>query len=345
MGGAVRFEDWKRTVQIGPYAQPGFTEYVATYINKADLNLTRNHHAISYGPTRTAGYVCNHLGPSVLDPGQAEIDQVIDNAVNGKNLVACVAMDYTASPGVNGGQPFVRFLIFGPSGELLPSVNLDGRTEKFVPGTCVVCHGGDHYTARYSETGTGPANIGAHFLPFDVGNFLFSSKPGLREVDQEAAIRALNQTVLNAGPTVAAQELIAGWYANPTGTFNKDYLPVSWQGRGQRATDFYQKVIATSCRGCHVNMAEGFNWDHYQNVNDTLYRFTDLSAFEASVGGCDPANPLFRMHSMPNSAVTFNRFWNTLGSTIDLTKIFADFIEEAAGFVPEMNLACTPTRP
>ena len=344
MVGAVRFDDWKRTVQIGAYARPGFTEYAATYINKADLNLTRNHHSISYGPSQTAGYVCNHAGPSVLDPGQAEIDQVIDNAVNGKNLVACVAMDYATSPGVNGGQPFVRFLIFGPSGELLPSVNLDGRAEKFVPGTCVVCHGADHYTARYPETGAGPANIGAHFLPYDVGNFLFSSKPGLREVDQEAAIRALNQNVLNAGPTVAAQELITGWYAG--GTFNKDYLPASWQGRGQLAADFYRKVIATSCRGCHVNMPEGFNWDHYPNVNQTVYRSTDLDAFYASIGDCDPANPLFRMHSMPNSAVTFNRFWNTKGTANDLPKLLDDFLASEAGPGRDpVNLTCTPTRP
>ena len=45
--GAVRFDDWKRTVQMEPYIpQGGPTEYVATYINKSDLNLTRNHHSI-----------------------------------------------------------------------------------------------------------------------------------------------------------------------------------------------------------------------------------------------------------------------------------------------------------
>jgi hypothetical protein len=342
--GAVHFEDWKRTVLIGPYALPGFTEYVATYINKADLNLTRNHHSISYGPNQTAAYVCNHLGPNGLDPNQTEIDRVIADAVAGRSLVACVAMDYMSAPGINGGQPFVRFLIFGPSGELLPSVNLDGRREKFVPGTCVVCHGGDHYTARFPEAGTGPANIGAHFLPYDVGNFLFSSQVGLREVDQEAAIHALNLNVLNAGPTVAAQELIAGWYAN--GTFDVNYLPASWQGRGQLAADFYRKVIATNCRGCHVNMAEGFNWDHYANVNDTDYRSTDIYGFYAAIGECDPANPIFRMHSMPNSAVTFNQFWKTQGTANDLPALYDAFMASltGGGDLP-IDPTCQPTRP
>ena len=145
--GAISFEDWRRMVQIDEFATQGRPlTYSATFINKVDLNLLRNHHSISYGPGHVAGYVCNHIGPSVLDPLQAEIDSVVNTAAgsNNQKLVACVAMDTTSWPGVNGGQSFTRFLIFGPGGQLLPSVNLDGRREKFVPGTCVICHGGDH---------------------------------------------------------------------------------------------------------------------------------------------------------------------------------------------------------
>ncbi len=159
--GAINVEDWRRTVKIGAYATPGTPEYAATYINQVDLNLTRNHHSISYGPSDTAAYVCNHLGPPSLDSTQDEINTAIDNAVNNKNLVACVMMDYMVSPGVNGDQPFTRFLIFGPSGELLPSINLDGRREKFVPGVCVACHGGDKYAGKFPEDGSGAADIGA----------------------------------------------------------------------------------------------------------------------------------------------------------------------------------------
>jgi hypothetical protein len=127
----VSFDDWQRTVKIGKYADTTLaSEYTATYINKVDLNLTRNHHSVSYGPQQTAAYVCNHLGPPSLNASQAEIDAAIGNAVQGKNLVACVAMDYGVSPGVNGDQPFTRYFIFGPDGGLLPSVNLDGRREK-----------------------------------------------------------------------------------------------------------------------------------------------------------------------------------------------------------------------
>jgi len=109
-------------------------------------------------------------------------------------------------------------------------VNLDGRREKFVPGTCVVCHGGDHYAGKFPEDGSGFANVGGHFLPYDTGNFEFSSKAGLTEADQEQAIYSLNQNVLNTGPTVAEQELIAGWYANGR-ILDKNYVPASWQGQ------------------------------------------------------------------------------------------------------------------
>src|SRR5947199_8846301 len=108
-------------------------------------------------------------------------------------------MDYMISQGVNNNQPFVRFLIFGPGGQLLPSVNLDGRREKFVPGTCVVCHGGDHYAGKFAENGSGPADVGGHFLPSDTRNFAFTSKAAFTETQQGKSTAFLKQTGLSAG--------------------------------------------------------------------------------------------------------------------------------------------------
>jgi hypothetical protein len=326
--GAVSFEDWKRTVKIGAYSTPTATEYDATYVNRMDLNLTRRHHSISYGPNQTAAYVCNHLGPP-LDPTQEEIDTAIDNALNGENIVACVAMDYSISPGVNGDQPFIRYMIFSPGGQLLTSVNLDGRGEKFVPGACVACHGGDHYAGRFPEDGAGPANVGAHFLPYDTASFLFSSKPGLTEADQSVAIKMLNQNVLNAGPTVAEQELIAGWYSNDPNVLDKNYIPASWSGQDATAVSFYRNVYAPICRSCHVALVEGYNFDHFQNIDpagaiETFYRGV-LMPFHLEVDVCGPSTPGFRRYSMPNSLVTFNRFWDTADG-INRPQIVAEFL-------------------
>jgi len=331
--GAISFEDWKRTIKIDKYATSGVPVYAATYVNKMDLNLTRVHHSVSYGPNQTAAYVCNHLGPpfNLVTP-QGDIDAAVDNAANGKNLVACVAMDYTVAHSVNGDQPLIRFLIFGPSGQLLPSVNLDGRREKFVPGTCVVCHGGDHYAGKFPEDGSGFANVGGHFLPYDTGNFQFSSKAGLTEADQEQAIYFLNQNVLNAGPTGAEQALIGGWYANGQ-VLDKNYVPPSWQGQGAIAVSFYQNVQARTCRSCHVAMVEGYNFDHYQNLVPGSDRFSAVK-FDVGINVCGGSNQIVRDHMMPNSLVTFNRFWLTYQNTAglpDQPNILSQFLPDPGG--------------
>lgn len=321
--GPINVEDWKRTVKIGAYATAGTPEYSATFVNQVDLNLTRNHRSISYGPNHTAASVCNHLGPAVdalQRSTQAQIDAAVNAAVAGKNLVACVMMDSIATPGVNGGAAYTRYLIFGPSGELLPSINLDGRREKFVPGVCVACHGGDRYVGKFPEDGSGLPDIGAHFLPYDVGNFAFGSGPGLTRAAQELQIYNLNRNVLNAGATPAAQELIAGWYANGT-TQDTNYLPPSWAGKG--ADEVYHKVFAHSCRTCHVNMPERWNFDHFQRVVDDIDRI-NLSCYREYAGQ-------HRRWGMPNSLVTFNRFWVTKGQPEDLTDLLARFITAQRG--------------
>jgi len=342
--GAISFDDWQRAVKIGKYAVAGTTEYVANYINKMDLNLTRNHHSISYGPNKTAAYVCNHLGPPAANPTQFEnptqtdINTAVDNAaVNNINLVACVAMDNYATAGVNGGAPFTRYYIFGPSGQLLLSVNLDGRREKFVPGTCIVCHGGDHYAGKFPEDGTGPANVGAHFLPYDTGNFLFSNKAGLTEAAQEESIYNLNQNVLKAGPAPAAVELINGWYQT-SHVLNKNYLPTSWQNISTNATSFYTNVLARSCRSCHVNMIEGYNFDHQANITPTgaFYRSVE-SNLTVGIAVCGNEGGVFRDHSMPNSLVTLNRFWDSSGTSVDQPVILTNYF----GFVATSTGKCT----
>jgi hypothetical protein len=338
--GGISFQDWRHAVKIGAFATGGTPTYTATYINKVDLNLARVQESITYGPNSTAGVVCNHLGPpagtpdQLVNPSQADVDTAVDNAVNNKNLVACVAMDYTVSPGVNNNQPFIRFLIFGPGGNLLPSINLDGRREKFVPGTCVVCHGGDHYAGKFPEDGSGFANVGGHFLPYDAGNFEFSSKAGLTEADQELALYNLNQNALNAGPTQAERDLIAGWYANGT-TLDKDYIPPSWLATGDgNALNFYGIVVARSCRTCHVALREEYNFDHYSNIAPAYSQtavFGDVG-YDLGINMCGGSAQFARDHMMPNSLITFNRFWLSSGTALDQPQILLDFYGPDTGF-------------
>jgi len=355
VGTALTYDAWQRNQKIGPYVTSGTPQYQAAFVNHTDLELTRVHTSVSYGSGNTTAVVCNHLGPPINTPddlintSQTNVDTAIVNAVNNKNLVACVAMDYQVWPGVNGDQPFTRFFIFGPSGELLPSINLDGRAEKFVPGTCLVCHGGDHYQGRFPSDGSGFANVGGRFLPYDAGNFDFLSSTAaastglkLQESDLQEPIYNLNQNVLQAGPTVAEQELIAGWYTNGH-TLDTNYIPYSWKhpvGTGPLQTyeDFYTHVVARTCRTCHVAMINPYNFDHEYNLDEA----------DASLGGNYSASAMFedpvtelersvcggqmthsgyqRLWMMPNSLVTFNRFYASSGTSNDLTAYFYNYL-------------------
>lgn len=330
--GAITFDDWKRKVGMAPYTHSGATEYSATFINRADLNLTRNHHAITYvnnGGDITAAYVCNHLGPGSdaqihIDAAlQTKIDAAIDNAVNGKNLVACVAQDYghelaphLEEQFINGqwtqvqvNTPYVRYYAFAPNGQLLMSLNLDGRREKFMPGTCVACHGGDKYSGQFPADGHGSPDYAGFFLPYDVNNFAFSSKPGLTKDDQQEAIYHLNKTVQTGHVSQVASDLIDGWYsAYQPGVnspiFASHFVPAGWRDippeytNGVDPVKFYQIVEAPYCRSCHVAIRT--------NV-ESSYWYDWLAAKDMVCGG---TKFLHRNHSMPNSLVTFNRMWN-----------------------------------
>ncbi len=264
----ISFEDWKRKNRFAPYTA-GNTEVAANYVNKMDLNLVRRMVATRVADDAIAFYVCNHPGPD--GSSQAEVDHVMAVGEKNENRVACVAMEWTTSPGVNGGRPFTKFFTFGPDGSLLPSVNLDGRGEKYMPGACVACHGGTQYNGRFPEKGNPSPYLGAGFLPFDTGNYYFGSSPALTEAQQTEGLYGLNQLVRatelpSAGaPATPTTRLIDGWYAQGR-TLDHGFLPPSWrvdesQPQFAGAARFYREVVGASCRTCHTALGSNFDWD------------------------------------------------------------------------------------
>lgn len=374
-GTPLTFATWEGLSNIATSAQSVPPTY---FVNVVDLNLTREHQSVPYidaaGNTAFAAYVCNHLGPTdsnndpvtVNLPASAMtqtqhtlVDNAVSNAVAGANLVACVAMDYeTVSSGPNAGSQFTRFLIFGPSGELLPSVNLDGRGEKFVPGACIACHGGSTFV-----NATNP-NIQASFIPYDIDNFAFSDQPLLTEQAQDTQIHSLNINIRN-GPTAltnptgaannAPAELIFGWYFTSPG-FN--YVPTAWQSTanpsnptGPPITNFtvggvtyafsqvYTDVIARSCRTCHT-AEPNYNWDVLGPAGLASSATVNDDGPEAISAVCGTAP------YMPNALVEFNRFWDSHINQGTLPSGTADQVAEFAALYEFYNTGttgiCTP---
>jgi hypothetical protein len=368
VGAGLNFTDWRKSVRIDEFRQTGAsspTEPEAVFINKTDLNLTRDHHSIAYGGDsqgfqQLAAYVCNHPGaaadpntdPTGLFPAQSSVDTAIDNVLNvdaahpqGRNLVACVAMDRSSDiVDVNGhktrdqfGHPFTRFLIFGPNGDLLPSVNLDGNGEKFVPGTCVACHGGTGYFAianttlfapaasvpifgGFPEAGQATPNLQSYFLPYDVGNFLFSSKhPNtINDLQMQLAIFELNENAWSVDRDIAFQnlgtapnaisnafdDLFDRWYPG-TIVFNSNAGPPTSLVNSPYGTDsdfFYRKVVAPSCRSCHVAM-DSANFETEDPIGLILNLVCGQSVQNVQI------DTTASSYLMPNSQVTFDRFW------------------------------------
>jgi hypothetical protein len=290
---------------------------------------------ISYGPNQLAGYVCNHDGskPTAEDqtglfPTQEEVDVLIRDIRRDRHLIACVAMEFSADVEYKGdaatGTAFTKFWIFGPTGALLSTVDLDGRGPKGVPHVCTACHGGDFASETFNpatnhlefDPNKGP-NLHSHFLPFDMSNFAFSSK--LSDPERERAIFKMNLDVYNTENTLwhrdpntgliaaggfasaSIAQLIQGWYgdvsaSNSTPNFDHNFVPGNnWDFSYH---DSYQNAVAHSCRTCHVAM-ENFAFE----VNPDLV---------ASLG----QNVVCNLHNMPNSKVTFDRFWLSQDPTV-----------------------------
>ncbi len=325
MQAPITLDDWKRANKFKPY-DSGNTEVAAVYINRMDLNLVRRMYATQTSPTHIAFVVCNHPGPD--GSTQREVDEVVDIGLSDQKRVACVAMEWSVSPGANDGKPFTKFLTFGPDGSLIPSINLDGRGEKYMPGACVACHGGTQYNGRFAENGLGSPFLGAGFLPFDTGNFLFSSDSGLSEAAQSQAIHDLNALVKatdNRGYP-ATSRLVDGWYPTATTTtLNKQYVPPDWLAYDAvkpGAAKFYREVVGGVCRTCHISMgSDRFDWD----VSPTA-RFTGLTTSLTHSHFCGGTADVAVNASMPNALVSRDRLADRIGADPELATLMQTFL-------------------
>ncbi|MEO8081354.1 MAG: hypothetical protein ABI641_12545 [Caldimonas sp.] len=310
----ISFDDWKRLNGFGTAA-----DVAANYINKRDLNLVRRMVATRSASGGIAFYVCNSPGPDGTT--QQEVDDVMEDGIGELKKVACVTMEWTSTTGANGGLPFTKFFTFSPTGQLLLSINLDGRGEKYMPGTCVACHGGSTYNGRFPEQPGASAYLGSRFLPFDTGNYLFSSKAALTESAQSESIYQLNQLVADTDPApdTATRRLVQGWYAS-SHVLDKTYVPQPWRDADAApatagAARVYHEVIGTSCRTCHVSLGDKFDWDSIV-----------LTPARASTQVCGGTPDLALNASMPNALISSDLLNDRVRSDAGLAALMTQFL-------------------
>ncbi|MBX2883164.1 MAG: PQQ-dependent sugar dehydrogenase [Granulosicoccus sp.] len=275
----------------------------AVYQNIADLDLGRNMYVLKFDNGDVASYVQNFATP--------------DNALDRRNLLATVAMEYRAE------ERLTTFYAYGSNGNRVTKVDLDGRGQKYVPTLCAACHGGkpkDDINGVYQNGG----NIGSKWIAWDLENFEFSDRLSL--TDQESEFRSMNQAVLCTTPSVSNAELVRGWYGGdessncsaplPDAPFNGDYVPDGWNATPEHR-ELYLEVVRPSCRACHAQRGT-----YADNTLLERKRELEFSTFEHFALYKDQIEKhVFDQAVMPSALVTYEAFWRSRGTDIDQPEI------------------------
>jgi hypothetical protein len=262
------------------------------YLNAGDLEFGRNMHMNKRSDGGIAFYVTNY--------GDAE------KAFGDIDHGATVAMEYSNHPAGPGNPKFTKFYVFAPDGTLTNRAELDNRGDKFVPGLCIVCHGGTKPPDIIAANG----NTDSKFIPFDLHSYdtspLFPNHGfpvALPRAAQEEDFRKMNEGIYFFTPATDAQKaMIDGLYpggvtlVNETQHDDINHIPVNWQVNATDKT-FYNTVVRPSCRACHMSRTYPLDWG-------------DGAAFQNGgtfFAACDPNGGY-----MPQSFVTWRNFWHSV---------------------------------
>ena len=258
------------------------------------------------------------------------------------------------SPGPAGGESFAKFFNFNPETEARElRVDIDGRGAKVMPGPCITCHGGrgDALIPDMSANGklvfnlvqntasTARGDVQAHLAPFEVNKFDFSPLSGFTKADQEANLKTMNMLVLCSYPLPAsaptgvptsvctrrpatasewqgtAADLLIQSYGGdglPQLMYSDSAVPPDWRNGGQE--DLYAKVVAPSCRACHILRG---------TLGQSDIDFTTLAGFQSFAKTQleqDPPGQLpddrIKVHvidrgDMPLAKLVYDTFWQS----------------------------------
>ncbi len=316
-GDELTFTTWKNRAGFDPATGRGNAN--AVYFNAGDLNFWRSMHQITTAG-KTYYYVTNY---------DNEVN-AINNGVTG--AIATVCMEYSPVVAGAGNAPVTKFFVFaGPTGALLRSANLDQNNagpnagEKYVPGLCITCHGGESQTEFSTGTFPDPASFqnlmnttpGANpkFIAFDLKSFWYSQLASATRLEQEEDLRKLNKDVLTTNKTDATRDHINASYNNNINSAGQRYIdnavvgsaadPASWNNTAPVNTvvpkNFYTDVVGPSCRTCHNSRSSTNLWFDNQTKFTTFGGSINFSV-------CGSGAPT---RYMPNSKVTYTNFWTS----------------------------------
>lgn len=194
-------------------------------------------------------------------------------------------MAFTA--GTNQSPSYLGNWGFAVTPVRLNTTTFDTEGPKFVPQSCMSCHGG-----RYNSS-TNRVE-GASLLPLDPSLLVFSGVPPGDRQSQEENIRKINQIVLETTPSPAVINYIRGLYNDavsiPGAKAVTDYVPAGWAPQA----GFYRSVVRPYCTMCHLAAPASVSFASWANFQQ------NAPAIHTAV--C-------KAYTMPHSEIAFREFW------------------------------------
>ncbi|MEE4300994.1 MAG: fibronectin type III domain-containing protein, partial [Pseudomonadales bacterium] len=243
----------------------------------------------------------------------------------------------------------------------LKEVDFDGRGVKFMPGVCVICHGGTlrppaegatDFTEVPGDFASAARHVSIKSSSFSIlipESLEFSSRSGFTFDDQRenvAAINALVEDVFRAqqDERTDSAEDTANWSAtfalealeglSEPLVIDSDFVPVGWRedaGAPAGAEELYEQVIEPYCLGCHA-----LRGSKVAEANDA--NAVNFSSFEKFIAYRDlTIDYVYRRGVMPLSLISYAKFWeDPVAPTVlaDALGIAADDALRAAGGRP-----------
>jgi hypothetical protein len=178
----------------------------------------------------------------------------------------------------------------GPWGydySVAPSVTFDSEGAKYLPHTCLSCHGGTYDPLHGSVTG-------GTLLPIDPGLVQFATDPGHSRAAMEEPIRQINAMVAKSGAPVAVvnyiNELYNGQVAQAGAQSQVNYVPSSWASQ----VNLYQNSVKPYCTMCHLA--------------SPIHDFASTASFFQNKAVIH--STLCTAGTMPHSETAYRAFWS-----------------------------------
>ncbi|GLP96853.1 hypothetical protein [Paraferrimonas sedimenticola] len=356
--------DGSRTTFPGWQQANGFNEATdvinASFRDVNDLGYGRDMFAWKWQHLDANGMECTNTSFFVVN----YVVEVIDgdaSAYGPLNLDALIAQDKDFHFGTNAiefspidmndcsSRKILKFFTFSPSGDQqrLVKVNLDGRGEKYMPTTCIICHGGYAYPPLPNGEFDPVTLHSPQFVMLQPDTFQYSDMSNYTYADQAPNIQAINQLVYDSYVEAGQYQDIGSWNnefakerieaayqvkTNDEGSpvfsaYCPDCIPSGWQQNDTRPEGverLYTQVLKPHCLGCHSLLGTNAAQERDKNI----ITFSSYEAFATYASGLNVellTDYIFKRGVMPASLISNDSFWN---SPEQKAGLLASFIKE-----------------